>query len=119
MSCGAKTISRVKNTTICWWFHKDRNYSIWWLVLKAGFAAVFRVGSEFGIDESIPAAAKANLPVNIHPCHIRLTIALDHAQEFPAVPLIKVGMVSHKVGRRNALGTQIFHSHVQQLSGDT
>lgn len=37
-------------------------------------------------------AAKENSRVNIHPCHIGFTIALNHAYEFPVLPLIKFGM---------------------------
>ena len=58
------------------------------------------------------------LPVNIHPCQIRFAVALYHAEEFPAVALIKAGMVGNQIGRRNALSPQIFHSHVQKLAGD-
>ena len=56
--------------------------------------------------------------MNIHPCHIRLAIALDHAKELPSVPFIKTDMVSHQIGRRNPVGSQILYSHVQQFSGD-
>ena len=56
--------------------------------------------------------------MNIHPGHIRLAVTLYHAQEFPAVPLIKTGVVGHQIGRRDSLGTQILHRYIQQLSGD-
>ena len=39
-------------------------------------------------------------------------------QELPAVALVEAGMVGHEIGRRDTLGTQIFHCQIQQLSGD-
>ena len=56
--------------------------------------------------------------MDIHPGQIGFAIALNHAQELPAVALIKVGMVGDQIGRGNALGPQIFHSHIQQLPGN-
>lgn len=35
------------------------------------------------------------LCVNVHPSHVRFVVALDHAQELPAIPLIKAGMVGN------------------------
>ena len=57
--------------------------------------------------------------MNVHPCHIRFAVTLDHAQEFLAVPLIKAGVISHQIGRRNVFGAQILDYHVEQLSSYT
>ncbi len=35
-----------------------------------------------------------DLPVNIHPCHLRFTVTLHHAEKLPAVTLIKTDMIS-------------------------
>ena len=58
------------------------------------------------------------LLMNIHPCHIRFAVTLHHAEELPAIALIKAGMVCDKIGRGNALSPQILHRHVQQLAGN-
>ena len=56
--------------------------------------------------------------MDVHTGHVGLAVTLNHAQEFPAVALIETGVVCDEVGRRNALGAQIFHRHVQQLACD-
>ncbi len=43
------------------------------------------------------------LSVNIHACHIRLIVALNHAQEFPAVALIESRMICNEIHRCNSL----------------
>ena len=59
------------------------------------------------------------LSVDIHPGHVRFSVALNHAQKFPAVALIETGMVGDQIGRRNALGAQILNGHVQKISGNS
>lgn len=54
--------------------------------------------------------------VDVHSCHVRFAVTLDHAQEFPAVSFVESGVISNQIGGGDALCFQIFHSHVQQLA---
>ena len=56
--------------------------------------------------------------MDIHPCQIGFAVALHHAKELPSVPFIETGVVGNEINRRNAFGTQILHSHMQQVSGN-
>ena len=56
--------------------------------------------------------------MNVHPSHIGLTVTLDHTQEFPVISFIEADVVGHQIGRRDTLGPQIFHSHVQEISSN-
>ena len=57
--------------------------------------------------------------MHIHPCHIRLTITLDHAQELPAVPFIEGCMIGDQIGGRNSFDAQIFHCHTRKSLPDS
>jgi hypothetical protein len=61
----------------------------------------------------VVGAAVAVLFVDIHSGHIRFTVALDHAQEFPAIPFIEPGVIGNQVRRRNAFRAQIVYGQIQ------
>ena len=54
--------------------------------------------------------------VDIHSGHDFLTVALRHAEEFPAVALVKAGMIGQKIERRNAHRRQIIADKPQQTA---
>src|SRR5699024_8741501 len=62
--------------------------------------------------------ANDNLSVNIHSCHIRLIVPLNHTQKFPAVSFIKTLMICNQIDRSNSFRLHIFYNYIQQLSRD-
>ncbi len=59
------------------------------------------------------------LSVNIQSCHIRLPVALGHAEEIPAVPFIETGMVCDEINGRDAFRFQVVNGHVEQMASNT
>ena len=53
--------------------------------------------------------------MDIHPAHIRLAVALHHAQKFPTVSLVKTCMVRNQINRGDPLGFHIIHNDSKQL----
>ena len=53
----------------------------------------------------------------IHPGHIRFTVALNHAEKFPAISFIEARMVSNQINRGNAFCAQVLNDYMQQMTG--
>ena len=51
--------------------------------------------------------------MDVHSGHVRFAIALNHAQKLPAVALVDAGVIGDQLGRGDALGPEVLHSHVQ------
>ena len=56
--------------------------------------------------------------MDVHPRHLRLTVPLHHAEEFPAVALIKPGEIRDQIQGADASGAHVLHSHIEQPTGD-
>ena len=55
--------------------------------------------------------------MNIHPSHIGFTVALDHAQELPAVTLVYI-YIPRKPGTRHAWGQETDYKAELKLRND-
>ena len=63
MLCGNKTISGVKNTTICCGFVCVKTAAHGGRFSRFGFVAVFRTGNEVGSDESFSTSYKGEFSI--------------------------------------------------------
>ena len=54
-----------------------------------------------------------NLSMDIHSCHIRLIISLNHTQKFPTISFIKTCMVCNQIDRSNSFRFHIFHNNIK------
>ena len=61
MPCGSETFLRVKNTTICCGFAKQETAAYGGCFSGFGFAAVFSVENEVGIDANISVGYKSEI----------------------------------------------------------
>ena len=56
--------------------------------------------------------------VDVKARRFRLVLVPDHAQEFPAVPFVKPGMIGHEIQRRDHFRLHIVHRQIQERPGD-
>ncbi len=53
------------------------------------------------------------LSMDIHSCHIRLIIPLNHTQKFPSISFVKTCMVCNQIDRSNSFGLHILHNNIK------
>ena len=53
------------------------------------------------------------LSMDIHSCHIRLIIPLNHTQKFPSISFVKTCMVCNQINRSNSFGLHILHNNIK------
>ena len=66
----------------------------------------------------LPAIRENPLPMNIHSCHFRLAISLNHTQEFPAITFIESNMIGNQIYWRYSFCPQILCRHIQEAAGN-
>ena len=63
---------------------------------------IFRCKSS-GQVATMCVMANRNLSMDVHSCHIRRIISLNHTQKFPAISFVKACMVCNQIDRSNSL----------------